>query len=85
MDNTSNDEKTAFMAATQAITGNIAESLDDEFNWRVSVSQYATDLILAEWERRGFIGEHNGGICIPFYLPDGIDFVEPILTRQPSH
>ena len=41
MDNTSNDEKTAFMAATQAVTGNIAESSDDELNWRISVSRYA--------------------------------------------
>jgi hypothetical protein len=76
-------ERKAFFERVEAVFGSVplVELSDDDLTLTLTVAQYATDLALVEAERRGLITEHHGVPIIPFELPEGVEFLETLLTR----
>jgi hypothetical protein len=77
-------ERSVFFPRVEAIFGGVplSELSEDDLILSLSVAQYAADMALLEAERRGLIGTIDGAPCIPYALPEGVDFIETILTRK---
>lgn len=75
-----------FEAKVRTITGSEAElssASEDKIGWKLSIAQYAVDVLMNEAERRGskYVGWEDGAPFIHYALPDGVEPVETILTR----
>ena len=74
-----------FRKRVMSITGDDSELLkasDQELISRLTIAQYAADVLINAAEKRGLIETHEGGPVIPYELPAGIEVIETILTRK---
>ena len=77
-------EREAFFLRIEAIFGGVplSELSDDDLIRSLSIAQYAADMALLEIERRGLVEYHDGTPSIPYDLPDGVDYIDTVLTRR---
>jgi hypothetical protein len=69
-------DRQAFFNRAEAVFAGVPldELTGADLTLALSVAQYATDMALVEAERRGLIDEVDGAPCIPFELPEGVEF-----------
>lgn len=73
-----------FLKKVMMITGNdiqLLDATDKEIIHRMTVAQYAHDILLNEAEQRGLLIDDDGVPGIPYDLPEDVDVIETILTR----
>ena len=79
----SRTERLSFFTRVEAIFDSVPlnELSDEALVSSLSAASYAADLALLEVERRGLIEFYDGVPSIPYALPEGVDYIDTILTR----